>query len=135
MTGPDDYLKRHRPTNLALMAAALSALMLVLAVTSVFVPRDVMAARGDPRYWLFMAPLVVWGWGVATFDAWAVRVGPWLLAAAPLGCLCVALFLGVNKGGGEVTALWILTGLSVLASSLGMLALRRSPLWPFHGGE
>ena len=129
---PYDYLKRHIPTNLALGAALISAAMPVLAATFILVPHGHLAARSSPLYWLLMAPLALWAWGVISFSAWAIRLLTPVLVAAPL--LAAALSVISDPSHGDAVALWSLTAISVALSVLGGVALSRSPLWPLNRG-
>ena len=124
-----DHLKRHVPTNLALILALLSAAMPVLGATFILVPHGYAASRSNPLYWLLMAPLAVWVWGAISFDAWAIRLVAPLLIAAPLVAAALAALSYPTNG--DAVALWVLAVISLLASIIGAAALRRSPLWPF----
>ena len=121
---PYDHLKRHVPTNLALLSGVASGLMLVLLVT------DLLGAemRSNPLHWLLMAPLLVWGWGMISFDPWAVRLIAPIIICVPITALGAAIFNGAH--GGHRTAIWILASLSVVFAVSGAIALSRSPLWP-----
>lgn len=121
---PYDHLKRHVPTNLALLAGVASGLMLVLLAT------DLLDAemRSNPLHWLLMAPLLVWGWGMISFDPWAVRLIVPIIIGVPIAALGAAILNGAH--GGDRTAIWILASLSVVFAVAGGLALSRSPLWP-----
>ena len=88
---PFDHLKRHVPTNVALLATVVSAAMPVLSATFLAVPHGYTAARSHPAYWLSMAPLAIWVWGAISFDGWAVRLIAPLMVAAPVLAGVVAL--------------------------------------------
>ena len=126
---PYDHLKRHLPTNLAILAAIASVAMPVLAVTFLAVPHGYTAARSHPLYWLLMAPLAVWSWGAIAFDAWAVRLIALLLVLAPVATALVAVV--ARSAGADGVVMWALAAASLAASCAGALALSRSPLWPF----
>ena len=128
---PYDGLKRHVPSNLAVLAGVVAGAMPVLGATFVLVPHGYVAARSSPLYWVLVGPLALWVWGAISFDPWAVRLLAPLLLAAPLLAAAEAVLSGGT--GGDLAALWSLTSVAVTASALGALALRRSPLWPFGG--
>ena len=129
------HLKRHVPTNLAILAGFASGAMLVAAITFMSVPRGYTAARGDPRYWLVMLPLIVWTWGAASLNAWALRLLAIVLLIAPAGCAAVALLAGPGRPSGDIITLWVLAAAALVFAGLGGLALSRSPLWPFQKGR
>ena len=127
---PFDHLKRHVPTNLALLATVASAAMPVLAMTFLALPHGYAAARSHPLYWLLMAPLAVWVWSAISFDGWAIRLIAPLLVAAPVAA---ALIAGLSRSAGaDGVVLWAFTAAALTASALGAVALARSPLWPFR---
>ena len=127
---PYDQLKRHLPTNLAILAVIVSAAMPVISVTFMAVPHGYVAARSHPLYWLLMAPLAVWAWGAVAFDAWAIRLVAPLLVIAPAAAALAAV-LSTRAGGDGVVA-WVLAAGSLIAACVGALALARSPLWPLR---
>ena len=126
---PFDHLKRHVPTNVALLATVVSAAMPVLSATYLAVPHGYTAARSHSLYWLLMAPLAVWVWGAVAFDGWAIRLMAPLMVIAPVAA---ALLAGLSRSAGaDAAVVWALAGAAVLASATGAVALARTPLWPF----
>ena len=125
-----DYLKRDVPTTVALLAGLAAAAMPVLAATYIMVPHGYVASRGNPLYWLIMLPVVYWAWGIMSFDPWAVRLLAPLLLIAPITDVLIAVFSGMS--GGDQTALWVLASLSIIFSVGGLIALSRTPIWPFR---
>ncbi len=121
---PYDYLKRHVPTNLALLCGVASGMMLVLLAT------DLLNAemRSNPLHWLLMAPLLIWGWAMISFDPWAIRLIVPIIVGVPIVALGVAIFNGAH--GGDRMAIWILAFLSLVFAVFSGIALSRSPLWP-----
>ena len=127
---PFDHLKRHVPTNVALLATVVSSAMPILSVTFLTVPHGYTAARSHPLYWLLMAPLAVWVWGAISFDGWAVRLIAPLMVAAPVAAALLAML--TRPTGADRVVVWALAATAVLASTAGGIALARSPLWPFR---
>lgn len=127
---PYDYLKRDVPTTVALLAGIAAAVMPVLSTTYIFVPHGHIAAREDPLYWLIMLPVLYWGWGVTSFDPWAIRLIVPVLILAPVTDILIPKFCGLS--GGDLTGMWVLAALSVMFAIVGTIALSRTPLWPFR---
>ncbi len=127
---PYDYLKRDVPTTVALLAGVLAALMPVLSLTYLLVPHGHIAARENPLYWLIMLPVLFWGWGITSFDPWAIRALVPVLIIAPVADVLIAMFSGMS--GGDQTGMWVLAGLSITFSIVGIIALSRTPLWPLR---
>jgi hypothetical protein len=95
--------------------AILSVLAATLALLGLVVTGGQAEARGNPIYWLILAPVAWWGGGLSGFGARQVRLMMPAVIVAPL--LAVAC-LAIAYTRGETITLWAVATVVAIITAL-----------------
>ncbi len=127
-------MRREKPAQLAIVFALLA--MLAGWVAVLIAPGG--SIRGNPVFWLLVAPLLVWLWNVQSLAAWTVKTVWLVLVLAP--CLALlALLVAPEMRPAALPedsrttlatplAMSVILGLTTALAGAGLVALRRSSL-------
>lgn len=90
-------LRRDGPSSWAAGLAIVAAIAATLAAIGLLVG-GAGVGRGNPLYWVLLAPLVWWASGMLGFEPRPTRLLPAVTAIAPvLAALCLALALAQER--------------------------------------
>ncbi len=135
-------LNRESAAAVAMGCAICASLSMLIGWTVIIVPPG-GSMRGNPLFWLLMAPLLVWIWFLRKSSPWAVNsVGAVLLLApclstlavfvAPISRAAAGLGEGVLDDGARrldsPMAMLIILGVTTALSGAGLVGLLRSSL-------
>ena len=130
-------LNRETPAAVAMSGAIFASLSMLLGWAVIIIPSG-GNIRGDPMYWLMMAPLLVWIWFLQKSSRWAVNSVAVMLLLAPCLSLLAVFVASISReaallDGGATRldtplAMLIILGVTTALSGAGLVGLLRSSL-------
>ena len=124
-------LRKDRRSNAAALLAALTCLTATISLISLTVGGTHYQSRGNPLYWLMMAPMLWWVIGLAGFEARYVRLWiPALVLASGVSIVAAAVAMHAAGSWTEQTIACAVTLAAAVASLLtyrGSLVDREGP--------
>lgn len=130
-------LNRETPAAVAMACAIYASLSMLSGWTVIIIPSG-GNIRGNPLYWLMMAPLLVWIWFLRKSSPWAVNSVGVVLLLAPCLSLLAVFVAPISRDAAVLDdgatrldtplAMLIILGVTTALSGAGLIGLLRSSL-------